>query len=202
MLHHLEGRLVELADDHVVLDVGGVGYRVYTSRQTREELFTARRRDGAQSVKLFVSLHLREGDLALYGFSTPEERELFELLLTVAGIGPKVAISILSATTPRRLQEAIVKGSAAELAAIKGIGKRTAQRLIVELKEKVARLPLGAPAAAPLDEREETALRALTRTLGFRESEARRALERVREEYDELSTEELIKRALERLSKP
>ncbi len=202
MLHHLEGRLVELADDSVVLDVGGVGYRVYTSRKTREELFSARRRDGAASVKLFVYLQIREGDLALYGFSTPEERELFELLLTVAGIGPKVALSILSATTPQRLQEAILKGSAAELSAIKGIGKRTAERLIVELKEKVARLPLGAPVGTPRDEREETALRALTRTLGFRESEARRALERVREEYGELSTEELIKRALERLSKP
>ena len=185
-----------------MLDVGGVGYRVYTSRKTREELFSARRRDGAASVKLFVHLQVREGDLALYGFSTPEERELFEMLLSVAGIGPKVAISILSAATPRRLQEAILKGSVAELAAIKGIGKRTAQRLIVELKEKVAELPPGAPAVAPLDEREETALRALTHTLGFRESEARRALERVREEYGDLPTEELIKRALARLSKP
>lgn len=202
MLHHLEGRLIELGGEYVVLDVGGVGYRVYTSRRTREELFSAQRRDGAESVKLFVSLQIREGDLALYGFSTPEERELFELLLTVAGIGPKVAISILSATTPQRLQEAILKGSTAELSAIKGIGRRTAERLIVELKEKVAKLPRGAPVSAPLDEREETALRALTRTLGFRESEARRALEQVREEYGDLPTEELLKRALERLAKP
>jgi len=216
MLHYVQGTIAELHDDFLVLDVGGVGLRVHVSRATREALFRARggSTEGSQGdhdarvVRLYTHLHAREGELALYGFHTVEERRLFELLLGVSGVGPRVAIAILSATTPQRLQEALVRGRVEELAAIKGIGRKTAERLVVELKEKVAQLPLGPEAegaptpAGALRPQDEVALQALVRTLGFREAEARRAVERAKARYGELPTEELIKRALEFLSKP
>ncbi len=210
MLHYVQGTVAELHDDFLVLDVGGVGLRVHVSRATREALLRAREGSdgqpqaapGARVVRLYTHLHAREGELALYGFHTAEERQLFELLLGVSGVGPRVAIAILSATTPQRLQQALVGGRVEELAAIKGIGRKTAERLVLELKEKVAQLPLGPEAEGALRPQDEIALQALVRTLGFREAEARRALERAKARYGELPTEELIKRALEFLSKP
>lgn len=197
MIHHLEGRIVEAKDDYLVVEVGGLGFKVHTSRATREEYF-----NHPGPVRLYTYLHVGQDGLMLYGFSTPEERELFELLLTVTGVGPKVAIGILSATIPQRLQEAILSGRVENLTAIKGIGKKTAERLILELRDKISRIPLGgrpAPAFAPQD---ETALRALTRSLGFSEREARRAIEEAKATYGELPTEQLIRRALELLSHP
>jgi Holliday junction DNA helicase RuvA len=196
MIHHLEGMIVEAHDEYLVLEVGGIGYRVYTSRATREEHFQTKGR-----VKLYTHLHVREDEVALYGFSTPEERELFELLLTVSGVGPKVAIGILSATTPQRLQEAIVSESVPSLTGLKGIGKKTAERLILELKDKIAQIPLGGRPIPAYTHHDERALRALTRSLGFGEREARQALEEAKATYGELPTEQLIKRALELLSR-
>ena len=196
MIHYLEGTMVEAKDDYLVLDVGGIGYRVYTSRATREEYFHR-----AGLVKLYTHLHVREDELALYGFGTPEERQLFELLLTVSGVGPKVAISILSATTPQRLQEAILSESVSSLTGIKGIGKKTAERLILELKDKIAEIPLGGRPVPAHARQDDLALRALTRSLGFGEREARLAIEEAKAAQGELPTEELIKRALELLSR-
>jgi len=196
MIHHLEGRIVEIQDDCLIVEMGGVGVRVYSSRATREDVFSV-----SGPVKLYTYLLVREDEISLYGFSTPEERQLFEMLLSVSGIGPKVALAILSATTPQRLQEAILRGQADELAAIKGIGVKTAKRLILELKDKIAEIPLGAYPAAIRSRDEETALQALTQRLGFRAREARRAIEKAREKHGELPAEELIKRALERLSR-
>lgn len=196
MIHYLEGTIVEAREDYLVLEVGGIGYRVYTSRATREEYF-----DRAGLVKLYTHLHVREDELSLYGFGAPEERELFELLLTVSGVGPKVAIGILSAATPERLQEAIVSESLASLTAIKGIGKKTAERLILELKEKIAKIPLGGKPVPAYSRQDDLALRALTRSLGFGEREARLAIEEATATHGELPTDQLIKRALERLSR-
>ncbi len=196
MIHHLEGLIVENRDEYFVIDVGGIGYRVYTSRLTRAEFSN---RTGP--VKLFTYLHMAQDGLALYGFSTPEEREVFELLLSVTGVGPKVAIGILSSTTPARLQEAILSARVEDLRAIKGIGRKTAERLILELKDKIAQIPLSGKPSPVYSQREETALRALTRSLGFGEREARQAIEQAKSTYGELPTEELIRRALELLSR-
>jgi Holliday junction DNA helicase RuvA len=194
MIDYLEGTIAEAQDEYLVVEVGGIGYRVYTSRATHEEYFGKR-----GPVKLYTYLHVREGDLTLYGFATPEERRLFELLLGVTGIGPKVAIGILSATTPQRLQEAVMSGSVESFAAIRGIGVKTAERLILELKDKVARLPLG---GRPLPAYEDdVALRALTRSLGFGEREARWAIAQVKAKHGKLTTEQLIKHALELLAR-
>lgn len=197
MIHHLEGKVTSIADEYIVLERGGVGYLVYTSRATREALANLGP-DG--EIKLYTHLQLREDGLALYGFSTPEERRLFQLLLTVSGVGPKVAIGILSATTPRRLQEAVLSGDVANFQGIKGIGKKTAERLILELKDKIMQIPLGGERLVLLSGQAELALQALTRSLGFSEREAREALARVQVAGGELPAEELVKRALQSVS--
>jgi len=198
MIHHLEGKVVEVSDEYIVLEQGGVGYLVYTSRATREALANA---GLDHEVKLYTHLQLREDGLALYGFSTVEERRLFQMLMTVSGVGPKVAISILAAATPRRLQEAILSGNTANFQGIKGIGKKTAERLIVELKDKIAEIPLGGERVVKLSTQAELALQALTRSLGFTEREAREAIVRVQADGEQLSAEELIKRALQSVSR-
>jgi Holliday junction DNA helicase RuvA len=198
MIHHLEGKVTSVAGEYIVLEQSGVGYLVYTSRATREALANVGP-DG--EIKIYTHLQLREDGLALYGFSTPEERQLFQLLLTVSGVGPKVAIGILSATTPRRLQEAILSGEIASFHGIKGIGKKTAERLILELKDKIAQIPLGGERVVALSGQAELALQALTRSLGFTEREAREALARVQADGEQLSAEELIKRALQSVSR-
>lgn len=196
MIHHIEGPIVEIHDDYLVVDVGGVGYRIYTSRATREA-FGGR----ADPVKFYTYLHLREDAVALYGFSSPEERQLFELLLSVSGIGPRLAISILSTTTPLRLQEAILSEQVEGFSQVKGVGKKTAERLIIELRDAVAKLPLGGDAVPPTAQRDEVALGALTGSLGFGEREARRAIAQAREHDGDLPPEALIRRALEYLSR-
>lgn len=196
MIHHVEGPIVEHHDDYLVVDVGGVGYRIYTSRATREAIHGR-----ADPVKFFTYLHLREDAVALYGFSSPEERQLFELLLSVSGIGPRLAISILSTTTPVRLQEAILSEQVEGFSQVKGVGKKTAERLIIELRDAVAELPLGGEAVPAVTQRDEIALGALTRSLGFGEREARRAIAQAREQDGDLPPEALIRRALEYLSR-
>lgn len=119
--------------DHVVVDVGGVGYRLTVSGETLKGV-PATGRD----VFLHAELISREDSLTLYGFSSEEERDLFRLLITVSGVGPKVAVATLSGGTTRDLLRAIAAGDAKRFQAVPGIGKRTAERIIVELREKVA----------------------------------------------------------------
>lgn len=194
MIDHIEGEIAEIAEDYVVLEANGIGYRIFTSRATRESLM-----ENEGRAKLFTHLVVKEDELALYGFSTLEERRLFRLLLTVSGVGPKVALGILSATTPQRFKEAILNERLEALQMIKGIGKKTAERLILELKEKISRVPLGEEPVFIFTNQEELAFKALTRSLGFGEREVRRAIERAKS-FGELSTEELIKKALEILA--
>ncbi|HED05028.1 MAG TPA: Holliday junction branch migration protein RuvA [Candidatus Fraserbacteria bacterium] len=193
MIYYLRGRVSQISEEGIVLEQGGVGYLLHSSRVTREALAQA---GPDAEVTLYTHLQVREDGLALYGFSTPQERQLFRLLLTVSGVGPKLAIAILSAATPRRLQEAVLSGEAASFRGIKGVGVKTAKRLILELKDKIAQIPLGAERAGALSGQAELALQALTASLGFSEREARRALARAQEEGEARSVAELIQRAL------
>jgi Holliday junction DNA helicase RuvA len=123
--------------DHVVVDCGGVGYRLGVSSETLRHVPAV-----GHSVMLHAHLIVRDDALALYGFGTEEERELFLMLLAVQSVGPKVALAVLSGGTPRELLAAIAGGDTARFQAVPGIGKRTAERIIVELREKVgASLP-------------------------------------------------------------
>jgi len=133
MIAAVRGEVMVRRADHVVVDAGGVGYRLAVSSETLKAVPATGR-----EIFLHAELIAREDSLALYGFSSEEERDLFRLLISVSGIGPKVAIAALSGGTPRDLLRAIAAGDAKRFQAVPGIGKRTAERIIVELREKVA----------------------------------------------------------------
>lgn len=133
MIAAVRGEVMVRRPDHVVIDAGGVGYRLAVSSETLKAVPAA-----GSDAFLHAELISRDDSLALYGFSSEEERELFRLLITVSGIGPKVAIATLSGGSTRDLLRAIAGGDAKRFQAVPGIGKRTAERIIVELREKVA----------------------------------------------------------------
>jgi holliday junction DNA helicase RuvA len=133
MIAAVRGEVMVRRADHVVIDAGGVGYRLTVSSETLKAV-PATGRDAF----LHAELISRDDSLALYGFSSEEERDLFRLLISVSGIGPKVAIAALSGGTTRDLLRAIAAGDAKRFQAVPGIGKRTSERIIVELREKVA----------------------------------------------------------------
>lgn len=133
MIAAVRGEVMVRRADHVVIDAAGVGYRLAVSSETLKAVPATGR-----EAFLHAELISREDSLSLYGFSSEEERDLFRLLITVSGVGPKVAIATLSGGAPRDLLRAIAAGDAKRFQAVPGIGKRTAERLIVELREKVA----------------------------------------------------------------
>jgi holliday junction DNA helicase RuvA len=141
MIGRLRGRAVAHGANGLVLDVGGVGYRLHVTPTA------LRKTEGDEEVVLETHLHVRDDALELFGFAEEGERELFEQLLAVSGVGPKVALAIVSGYSPAELRRAIVREDAALFQTIPGIGKKTAQRVVLELKEKIAPLaPVGAPA--------------------------------------------------------
>jgi Holliday junction DNA helicase RuvA len=140
MIGRLRGKAVAWDADGLVLDVGGVGYRLLATPAA------VRKADEGEEVVLETHLHVREDALQLYGFAEAGEREMFELLLGVNGVGPKVALAIVSGYRPGELKRAIVREDAALFQTIPGIGKKTAQRVVLELREKIAPL---APVEAP-----------------------------------------------------
>jgi len=132
MIAAVRGEVMVRRPDHVVIDAGGVGYRLAVSAETLKAVPAS-----GSDAFLHAELIAREDLLALYGFSSEEERDLFRLLISVSGVGPKVAIATLSGGSPRVLLRAIAAGDAKRFQAVPGIGKRTAERIIVELREKV-----------------------------------------------------------------
>jgi holliday junction DNA helicase RuvA len=165
MIAKLRGRPAGRTLEGVVLDVGGVGYLVRTTVRA------LRKADGAEEVELDTYLHVREDALQLYGFAEPAERELFEQLLSVSGVGPKVALAIVSGSTPRELRRAIALEDTTRFIAIPGIGKKTAQRVVLELKEKLGLEEELGPGGAP-----ELVARDALVELGYTVVEAERAL--------------------------
>jgi Holliday junction DNA helicase RuvA len=181
VIARLRGRPVARTAEGLVIDVGGVGYLVAaTSRALRNA-------DGASEVTVETYLHVREDVLQLYGFADSEERELFVQLLSVNGIGPKVALAILSGATPADLRRAIAREDSARFQAIPGIGKKTAERIVLELKEKIV-------AEVPAVAGDFTARDALVE-LGYSVVDAERALADV---DAELPVEEQVRAALRR----
>lgn len=175
MIAHLRGVLVEKSLDLVVVDVGGVGYQVTVSMQTLAELPAV-----GSEVRLKTHLQVREDAHVLFGFAGDLERQVFELCISVSGIGPKLAMAILSALRPEALAEAVLQRDLVKLSRTPGIGKKTAERLVVELRDKFEKLGLGrggasTTAAAPRPSGvTATVVSALT-NLGYRATEAERA---------------------------
>jgi len=142
VISRLRGKAVAWDADGLVLDVNGVGYRLFATPAA------VKKADGADEVVLETHLHVREDAMQLFGFADADERELFEQLLSVSGVGPKVALAIVSGYSPGELRRAIVREDDALFQSIPGIGKKTAQRVVLELKEKIA--PLAAVEAPHL----------------------------------------------------
>jgi Holliday junction DNA helicase RuvA len=143
MIAHLTGRVTAKSASSCVVTVGGIGLRLFMSTNALAHLPAE-----GDDVTVFTHLHVREDELTLFGFESEEEQEVFERLITVSGVGPKVALSALSALSPAALAEAIAREDDALIATVPGIGKKTAQRLIVELKDRMGLPSLGGKAVA------------------------------------------------------
>ncbi|MBD0318166.1 MAG: Holliday junction branch migration protein RuvA [Thermoleophilia bacterium] len=169
MIARLRGRPIAWDADGLVLDVGGVGYRLHATPSA------VRKADGASEVALETHMHVREDALQLFGFATSGERELFELLLGVNGVGPKVALAIVSGHSPADLRRAIVREDAKLFETIPGIGRKTAQRVVLELKEKIAPLAAVPDGRAGVPDGHVVARDALVE-LGYSLAEAERRL--------------------------
>lgn len=167
MIGSLHGKLQARQDDTILVNVGGVGFRVRVSANTTANLGAI-----GSEVHLFTHLRVREDELSLYGFATEEELGLFETLLTVSGVGPKVALSVLAAAPIETLKMAIAEGNIEALTAVPGIGKKTAQRVVLELKGKIDVSGLGE--VGELSPADKDVMDALV-NLGYSAAEATRA---------------------------
>jgi len=196
----LRGRLAESGPGHCVIEAGGVGYLVSVSSFTAGELPAP----GAD-IHLRVRQVVREDALLLFGFASADEMRLFDLLVTVSGVGPRLALAVLSGLRPEALVRAIRDENVALLVAIPGIGRRTAERLVVELRDRVEALPAAAApresgGVLPRAERMRDAVAALTR-LGYTAAQAEDALKHASGDGGDASLEDLVRRALSRLGR-
>jgi Holliday junction DNA helicase RuvA len=197
MIAHLRGRLLTLTPELAVLDVHGVGYALSLPLPTYYEL---QRLPPGSDVSLFVHTHVREDALALYGFWSERERQLFERLITVSGVGPRLARAILSGLPAEELLRALAAGDVARLSKTPGVGKKTAERLVLELKEKAALLVATPATAAAPETGDEDLLSALV-NLGYRRADAERALGEARREASGETVPELLRLSLKRLAR-
>jgi Holliday junction DNA helicase subunit RuvA len=193
MYEYFNGKLAYKAPTHVVIDVSGIGYYVHIS------LYTFSQIKDQENCKLFISLQVREDSHTLYGFATEGEKKLFENLISVSGIGPNTGRMILSSNTPDEIQSAIVNGQVALIQKIKGIGPKTAQRLILELQDKLKKQGFEALATSIQSQSvPDEALSALV-MLGFNKAAAEKVLNTILKTENNLSVEDMIKLALKRL---
>ncbi|HID63725.1 MAG TPA: Holliday junction branch migration protein RuvA [Anaerolineae bacterium] len=186
MIARLKGRLEAKGKDHAIVDVGGIGFKVYVPASLLDSW------DAGREVELFTHLHVRENELSLYGCGSQEELAVFELLLSVSGVGPKVALAVLSALPPDSLRAVVAQENAEALARVPGIGPKTARKLIFDLKDKigVGVTPLAAPVLTDADAEVIAALTAL----GYSVVEAQAALQSLPKE--EMEIEERVRLAL------
>lgn len=199
MIALLTGLIAHKSPDHVILDVHGVGYRVHIPFSTYYEL-----PEEGGSASLHIHTSVREDAILLYGFRTRLEKSFFQLLIAVSGIGPKLARDILSNIQPGPLAQALVQGDLNKLSTIPGIGKKTAERLVLELKDKAGKLDLSSLPAAyareiPAEDMTEDVISALL-NLGYKEPHVRKALAGL-DANGNVSVEGLLKQALKILMK-
>lgn len=195
MYQYIIGNIEEISEDYIVIENNGIGYIVYTSKNSIMDI-------GQNTTKRKILTHLivREDVMSLYGFTTNEELKMFKLLITVTKIGPKVAIGLLSTLSTSNIKISIISGDTNALSRAPGIGKKTAQRIILELKDKVDDNIIyeeGIDDSIPLDETEEVVV-ALS-SLGYTRNEIFKVLSSI--DTQDKRTEEIIKLALRKLSK-
>ncbi len=203
MIAYLEGKLIEKNPTHLILEVNGVGYSINIPVSSYANIGEV-----GQTIKVLTYQYVREDELKLFGFSSRQEKDLFELLISVNGVGPRLSLGILSSISVEDFQRSILGEDLDVLVHISGVGKKTAQRLIVELKEKLGKVDLGVEKGIEVKERIDVpvdeAVLALV-SLGYNKLDARKAVQLVMSEAnlkvnseseESLPVEELIKRAL------
>ncbi|MFT5171177.1 MAG: Holliday junction DNA helicase RuvA [Candidatus Marinamargulisbacteria bacterium] len=197
MIHHLKGTVSDIQTDYVVIDVNGVGYQVYPTAPALIKLPPK-----GESVSLYIYHHIREDQQTLFGFSTTDERKFFELLTSVSGVGPKLGIKILSSLSPDDLVQFILKEDVPSLTAIPGLGKKTSEKLIIDLKDKLPKLYSidtsklsKTKKSASIAYQEDLSL--ALKTLGYSTDEIKKAILSTQESLSEnLSLEENLKTLL------
>ena len=200
MIAHIQGFLQFKSPEYLVIDVDGIGYQVHVPLSTFYDLPQL-----GSTVSLHIHTHVREDALQLYGFQSPEEKALFVRLISISGIGPRLAINILSGISPAELVDCLIQNNLARLISVPGVGRKTAERIMVELRDKVSSLALGhdvtVPARTAADEAMiEDALSALL-NLGYKKGVAQRAIENARKRLQgEITLESLLKESLRSLS--
>ncbi|MEP7010494.1 MAG: Holliday junction branch migration protein RuvA [Acidobacteriota bacterium] len=197
MIGYLRGALLTVSPERVLLDVQGVGYEVAVPLSTFYEI---EKQGGDKPVGLFIHTHLREDGIALFGFWTEREKRIFERLIGVSGIGPKLARVILSGMPPDEFLAALAGGDLGRLSTIPGIGKKTAERLILELKDKMRELAAELPPSTKASTSDPDVVSALV-NLGYKPPQAERAVAEARRERPDAAFHDLLRASLNRLSR-
>ena len=193
MIGYLTGKIISAKPTQILLDVSGVGYEIRISINTFENI------SGKETVSLFIHTNVKEDSITLFGFYSEAEKEMFELLISISGVGPKSALSLLSGISTDDLKQAIITSNVERMIAVPGIGRKTAERLILELKNKVRDIKdEGITPAKPSLQKE--AWGALT-TLGYNLASSEKAVNKILAELPDSSLEELIKKSLKELNK-
>lgn len=193
MIHHLKGRLIEKNPTDVVIDCNGMGYAVHIS------LYTYARLHESESIHLYTHLQVKEDSHTLYGFADKVEREVFRQLISVSGVGASTARTMLSSLEPRQIMEAIASEDVTTLKGVKGIGAKTAQRVILDLKDKIIKL-FGMDEVSSISHNtsREEALSALE-TLGYTRKQSEKVVDRIVKAEPDATVETLIKLSLKKL---
>lgn len=193
MITHIQGKLVEKNPTDVVIDCNGVGYMLNISLHTYSQI------PNQENLKLYTHLQIREDAHTLYGFASTSERELFRLLISVSGIGANTARTMLSSLTPKQIREGIAVDDVALIQSIKGIGIKTAQRVIIDLKDKILKIyDIDEVSVAQSNTNKDEALSALE-VLGFAKKQAEKVLDKIVKDQPEANVETIIKLALKNL---
>lgn len=193
MITHIQGKLTEKNPTHVVIDCNGVGYMLNISLHTYSQI-----RDN-ENLKLYTHLQVKEDSHTLFGFSSLAEREIFRLLISVSGIGASIARTMLSSLSPKQVREGIAMGDVVLIQSIKGIGAKTAQRVILDLKDKVLKIyDIDEVSVSKDNTNKNEALSALE-VLGFVKKQAERVVDKIMVQQPDASVETIIKQALKNL---
>ncbi|MDI6032097.1 Holliday junction branch migration protein RuvA [Flavobacterium sp. LB2P84] len=193
MIAHLQGKLVEKSPTQIIIDCGGVGYHVNISLHTYSLL------PNTDFIKVYTHLQIKEDAHTLFGFVEKSEREIFKMLLSVSGIGASIARTMLSSLDPKQITNAIASGDVVTIQSIKGMGSKTAQRVILDLKDKVLKLyDLDEVSMSQSNTNRDEALSALE-VLGFLRKSSERVVEKIVKEDPDASVESIIKKALKNL---
>lgn len=193
MIGYLKGKVISSKPTQIILDVNGVGYKIGISINTFEKIVDK------DQVSLFVHTHVKEDSISLYGFFSESEKEMFELLISISGIGPKIALGLLSGISVIDLKEAIEEGNVSRIIAVPGIGRKTAERLVLELRSKVDDISFGEVTKSQPSIKSE-AISALN-TLGYNVKVAEKIVRELLIENSDYALEDLIKKALSNLNK-